>query len=190
VSEQEPKKKLMPELLPRPVSFQGTAARARVISHLRVLAATGAATLTLAACPFITVDPLPPPPKCRTTRGVAADLVGSVSVGSNLPNDAGTLADGGMRDTYTLLLDDSSFGNSGSGAVALTALISTTNTNRAVIGSNSSTPINVYFEPTDPSQPVELRFATSCEGSSAVVLKAVLTPSGTGAWNVALSDVP
>lgn len=184
MSDDAPKKKLMPELLPKPVSFSGTAARARVISHLRVLAATGAATMTLAACPFIAVDPLPPPPKCRTSRGVAGDLTASVAPGGSAP-----LPDGGRSESFTLTLTESDFGNGGT--VNLTSLILSTNTDSARLTSTTGSPFRVSFQPTDPTQPVEFRFATTCEGSSAVVLKAVLTPSpGAGTYGVVLSDVP
>ncbi|MFT3711478.1 MAG: hypothetical protein QM817_27910 [Archangium sp.] len=194
MSDDAPKKKLMPELLPKPVSFPGTAARARVISHLRILAATGAATMTLAACPFIAVDPLPPPPKCRTTRGVAGDLMANVGPGSSLGSDGGMLPDGGQPLTFTLSLTETASFGGGGASVNLTSLILSTNTTRAslstVPGGSGSGGFRVSFEPTDLSMPIELRFATTCEGSAAVVLKADLTPTGSGTYSVVLRDVP
>lgn len=184
----EPKKTLMPEVLPRPVSFPGTAARARVISHLRVLAATGAATMTLAACPFLAVDPLPPPPRCRTTRGVAEDLTAFVGPGGQFTADAGEIdagtgPDGGAPDRLELILSSTAFGS-----VDLTQLIFTSNTRRAELQQVGEGWV-VTFEPLDPTQTVTMRFTTTCAGSAGVVLLATLSPSG-GSYSAALTDAP
>ena len=65
------RKKLMPEVLPHPAAAAPSAtARQRVLRHMKLLIATGAATTTLAACPYGVVDPLPPPARCRTTGSV------------------------------------------------------------------------------------------------------------------------
>jgi hypothetical protein len=191
MSDEKPKT-MMNEVLPRPVSFSGTAARARVISHLRVLTATGAATLTLAACPFLAVDPLPPPPRCRTTRGVAADLSAMIRTGGNFEadagiSDAGTGSDGGVSERFSLQLTTNGFA-----AVDLPLLIGNTNTRRAELQNDGSGSFTVVFEPSDPAQPVTLRFTTTCEGTAAVVLLVTLTPTpnSSSPYSISLADAP
>ncbi|MCY1082142.1 hypothetical protein [Archangium lansingense] len=69
------RKRLMPEILPGPGPVvSSTSVRQRVLRHMKLLIATGAATTTLAACPYGVVDPLPPPARCRTTGSVLEDL--------------------------------------------------------------------------------------------------------------------
>jgi hypothetical protein len=69
------RKRLMPEILPGPgPAVSSTSVRQRVVRHMKLLIATGAATTTLVACPYGVVDPLPPPARCRTTGSVLDDL--------------------------------------------------------------------------------------------------------------------
>lgn len=206
--QQAQRKVMMPEILPRPVSVPGSPARARVLAHLRLLAATGAATMTLAACPFLAVDPLPPPPTCRTTRGVASDLVADVISSGTLSSDAG-VADGGVADAgapdagaadagandggtagriFTLQMQEAGF----SEAVSLTSALQVTNTRRFEFRQTRRGDRLIYelvFEPLEPARTVEARFSTSCEGTAAVVLVASLTP-GAGGYSVVLFDAP
>ncbi|MFO0598878.1 MAG: hypothetical protein U0228_26460 [Myxococcaceae bacterium] len=184
-----PRKILMPEVLPRPMSFPGTAARARVIAHLRLLATTGVATLSLAACPFLVVDPLPPPAKCKTS-GVSADLVADVTAGGNLRGDAGVLSDGGLPDGGTLDLFTLSLRSKTNG-FDINALLSSTNASVVELNGQLITGgLFVVFAPIDASQPVSLRFNTTCEGGVGVALVAELTPGGTNQYSVKLTDAP
>lgn len=183
-------KKLMNEVLPKPMSFPGSAARARVLNHLRVLTATSAATLTLAACPFVAVDPLPPAPLCRTSRGVSKDLNASVTPdgafdpyidGGYDPVDAGTLPDGGTPMVYRLRFIDTSFSG-----VTLPMLL--TSSNVAAVQYDAQN-MMLNFAPLDPAQPVQFRFSATCENTAAVVLQATLERAGES-YVVTLTDLP
>ncbi|MFO0598877.1 MAG: hypothetical protein U0228_26455 [Myxococcaceae bacterium] len=187
-----PRKILMPEVLPRPMSFPGTAARARVIAHLRLLATTGVATLSLAACPFLVVDPLPPPAKCRSNGGgLSGDLLGTVSPGGTLTTDGGTTVDAGLADGGTPALFTLELRQMGTGNIGVDALVESRNASvvqvRGNVGAND---FRVVFAATDPAQPVTLRFKTSCEGGAGVVLVVDCNPSGTGQYSVVLTDAP
>lgn len=180
-------KKLMNEVLPKPISFPGSAARARVLNHLRVLTATSAATLTLAACPFVAVDPLPPAPQCRTTRGVSKDLTTSVTndgafvedPDGGIP-DAGTLPDGGTPTVYRLVFTDNTFSG-----ITLPLLLTSSNVEAVQY---DATLMQVTFTPRDPAAPVEFRFSSTCAGSAAVVLQATLERAG-DSYVITLADL-
>ena len=145
--------------------------------------------MSLAACPFLVVDPLPPPAKCKTS-GVSADLVADVTAGGNLRGDAGVLSDGGLPDGGTLDLFTLSLRSKTNG-FDINALLSSTNASVVELNGQLITGgLFVVFAPIDASQPVSLRFNTTCEGGVGVALVAELTPGGTNQYSVKLTDAP
>ena len=81
-------KKLMNEVLPAPMAAEPSQARARVLKHLREALAAGAAVALNAGCsPFVVVDPMPPPAKCRDL-GSVKDVVDVTATATGVANHA------------------------------------------------------------------------------------------------------
>jgi hypothetical protein len=167
------RKKLMPESLPKPATAHpSTSVRQRVLKHLNLLVAAGAATATLACQPYAVVDPLPPPARCRTTGSVLDALEVSALT------DASGVAVRIQNHDY-------------SGDVRLLRVTEVTGA-RVDSAALDSAPAVIHLTPDHPASIITLKLATECAGTSATTIRIVLQPvggdAGMGEYSVTTSD--
>ena len=158
---EQPEKRLMPELLPKPEPVIPSAPRARVQAHMRGLLGLGTAALSLSCGPMV-CDPLPPPAQCRNTGSVLSSIqVTAVAVGASQ-------VDVVVRDTDT----------SRARGVRLTLSNITGGTSTAQSSTASDVVITQRVTPTSAASVIELTFAAQCESTNVKSIRVVLTPAG------------
>lgn len=165
------RKKLMPELLPKPqTAIPSTSVRQRVLKHLNLLIAAGATTATLACQPYGVVDPLPPPAKCRTT-GSVLDVLNVLA----FTDTSGV--------TVRIWIE--------SEEVRLLRIMDVTGAVAAQAELDTGQPW-IHLIPDSPAATITLKLATECAGMPAAAVRIVLTPgagdSGMEGHTVTLSD--
>lgn len=172
------RKKLMPEVLPQPAAVVPSAtARQRVLRHMKLLIATGAATTTLAACPYGVVDPLPPPARCRTTGSVLDVL----QVTAEPDGTGGVVVRINVNDV-------------GAEEVRFLAVLDLTG---ATVGSTYLyLPAEIHLKPDSPGATIDFKLAVECAGAPANKVHITLRPAtsdggtdaGTGPYTVTVTD--
>lgn len=172
------RKKLMPEVLPQPAAVPSATARQRVLRHMKLLIATGAATTTLAACPFAVVDPLPPPARCRTTGSVLDELQVSVAPDAS----GGVVVRLSVFDDY-------------SGEVRFPRVLDLTG---ATEGQHElqGNPAELHLKPDSPDATIDFKLDVECAGMPANRLRITLRPTtpdagtdaGTGHYTVTVTE--
>lgn len=156
------RKKLMPEILPQPAAVPSATARQRVLRHMKLLIATGAATTTLAACPFAVVDPLPAPARCRTTGSVLDDLYVSAE-----PD-----ASGGVVVWIS--------SNVGLEEVRFLRMLELTG---ATEGKSNllQNPVEIHLKPDSPGATIDFKLSVECVGTSTSLVRITLRPASSDA---------
>jgi hypothetical protein len=153
------RKKLMPEILPQPAAAPSATARQRVLRHMKLLIAAGAATTTLAACPYAVVDPLPPPARCRTTGSVLEGLQVAAQ-----PD-----ASGGV--VVWVSPSDEEYGE-----VRFLRVFDLTGATEGTIHLQQD-PAEIHLKPDSPDATIEFKLAVECEGAPANMLRITLRPA-------------
>lgn len=171
------RKRLMPEILPGPGPVaSSTPVRQRVLKHMKLLIATGAATTTLVACPYGVVDPLPPPARCRTTGSVLEDL--RVEVRPGAPGEVVVelhLDEGGYGDVK--LLRVAGLTGAATGEVRLQGY-----------------PAEVHLMPDSEDSTIRLTLAVECAAVPVNAVRIELRPlapdagAGSSGYTVTVSD--
>ncbi|WP_224372148.1 hypothetical protein [Hyalangium versicolor] len=168
------RKKLMPEILPKPVAASGAASvRQRVLKHLNVLIAAGTTTVTMACQPpYGVVDPLPPPARCRTT-GSVLDVLDVTA----WPGTSGVLV--------RIYVNDES------GEVSLRQVVETLGGVADRVNLDGY-PAEIHLIPNSPNATIELKLATECARNPAATVRIVLRPNtedgGATGYSVTTSD--
>lgn len=152
------RKKLMPEVLPPPAVVPSATARQRVLRHMKLLIATGAAATTLAACPYGVVDPLPPPARCRTT-GSVLDVLQVVA--ERMPDGSVVVRidvnDAGAEEVRFLQLLDLTGATAGSVSLYL--------------------PAQIQLKPDSPDATIDFKLTVQCAGAPANTVRITLRPA-------------
>ena len=170
------RKRLMPEILPGPGPVVSSSpVRQRVLQHMKLLIATGAATTTLVACPYGVVDPLPPPARCRTTGSLLEDLRVSARPGS--PGEV----------VVELYLDESGYSD-----VKFLRVVEVTGATTGKV-TLEGYPAKIHLKPDSPDSTLTLTLAAECVGVPKAVrieLRPVTPDAGAGStdYTVTVSD--
>ncbi len=167
------RKRLMPEILPKPgIASPSASVRQRVLKHLNLLVAAGATTATLACQPYAVVDPLPPPARCRTTRSVLDAL------------NVSAQADASGVVVRIQITDYS-------GDVRLLRVMEILGGVADRVALDSAQP-ELHLIPDSSASTIDLTLATECAGSSATPVRIVLRPdagdAGMPSYSVTTSD--